>query len=646
MLRREGNVIGSPIEPNTNSATGVFRISAGQQNINLAKFPPHLDTPPAPKFVSILRGTYPETGGTNNNPVTGSGMTAGTIRMRIAEGVADWESSSSTNNAINQILETDTGNAGPDISGYFVEVTGSDHSSFSAGETRSCFGTLFVSAQYACRYTTTETIQQATNLPNFGTPLEYQDNFFDINLNSVNGSGSLTNRLGNTGLVGMPKDGDYQVTVYTQNAGGKRSTGVTSNKIKIGPRTDTSNLGPEGIPTCDILLIGGGAAAGECKGVGSAGAGGAASVVIAYSADVRSSGNSQGVWVGTGGVNSSGNASYFNANGGASSNGSLYSRGGGKGADAGFDGSSYHIVDASAGGCGGGSISDFYFSAGGILTSGFGEAGLAGNMTAITNGFSSGGFNGTNFSCDQVYVFENVGGGYQATANDTLVYPIFGGALSSYISNVVNGNWGGGGGGTRSPGNSTWTYGVPGNPGEGISVIWATPGVSSALPNLKRQPFNQQGARNIDGTNSIDCNGHYAAGGQSGDGGAQVAKGGPGLGNWMMGNRTSTVQGMDGSNITYNKNGFPNTGSGGGATHSSQTSFASNASRFGGNGADGICVIRFTKDWWDSRKSITTFSRPTALGEADNNSTQSGMKYAEHNGYIYVVWHGNGSITW
>ena len=37
MLRRDGNVIGNPIPTNTSSATGVFRIAAGQQKNILTK---------------------------------------------------------------------------------------------------------------------------------------------------------------------------------------------------------------------------------------------------------------------------------------------------------------------------------------------------------------------------------------------------------------------------------------------------------------------------------------------------------------------------------------------------------------------------------------------------------------------------------
>ena len=84
MNRRDGNVIGNPIQTNNTSATGVFRISATQQKKILTKFPPHADAPEPPLYVSTLRGYIGHTTQPGEGLSPDSSLRTGDLLIRIA----------------------------------------------------------------------------------------------------------------------------------------------------------------------------------------------------------------------------------------------------------------------------------------------------------------------------------------------------------------------------------------------------------------------------------------------------------------------------------------------------------------------------------------------------------------------------------
>ena len=179
MLRRDGNVIGNPIETNSTSATGVFRISASQQKNILAKFPPHAVDPLPPQHVSVLKGNIGHASSFSEGLSPDYSLLNGDLLLRIAS-PKNWEDRSGSAFSSFQILDTDEFHGlGVGIAGYSVEITAQDPSSTfygSAQYTRSAFGTIFITAGVASNFTTIEETENTNNLPNLGTAFEDQDN--------------------------------------------------------------------------------------------------------------------------------------------------------------------------------------------------------------------------------------------------------------------------------------------------------------------------------------------------------------------------------------------------------------------------------------------------------------------------------------
>ena len=125
----------------------VFRIAVGQQKNILTKFPPPASEPSPPQFVSILGGGFPYQGQNfpdDSNVVTGSGLTAGTLYIRIA-GPKDFEEPSGTNFSRNQVAKENDGDA--PVTGYHVEIE-----SVSADSNHQGMGTVFINADQVANF--------------------------------------------------------------------------------------------------------------------------------------------------------------------------------------------------------------------------------------------------------------------------------------------------------------------------------------------------------------------------------------------------------------------------------------------------------------------------------------------------------------
>lgn len=603
MLRRDGNVIGNPIATNDSSATGVFRISATQQKKILTKFPPHVEAPEKPLFVSTLRGNIESTTQPGEGLSPDVSLRTGTLLIRIAS-PQDYEPRTGSAFSANTILEQDGFDGFAPITGYSVEITMSTSGSYSASEARSAFGTLFLTAGVANTFFSnngTLANENFVNLPRVGTPFEDSDNSFLINLDEV--SSGPVNRTGNTGLVGMPKDGNYSIRVFTENSAGKVSSATQSNNV-ICSHSHTSNqtIDPPGFQYFDILVQGAGASSGRVIGQGSSGAGGGGAMVISYAHEHKSNtGSTYTVTVGTGAANS---------NGGDSSVMGITARGGGRGANAGFvstaGGTHYFFSAALAGGCGGGNV--------GL------QGGTAGAMSAL-NGGSTGGRTGNtsqatsviSYSATFAHVFENVGGGFQISAGDTL-RTLYSEAHITRIQTNTPVTIAHGGGGIGAAGNAgnTGNQGIGGN---GKYIKWATPGISAKIPQMDRTPFQITNMGNIDGgSDESDTNrrnrGFYGAGGNGFNSNQFTNRGGGGLGKFEAQNFSSTVDGF-----TYSATGVNGTGAGGGSIRSNNND--ANSVFDGNAGGDGIVIIRMANGQYsnfDTRPHVTGSYDETAIG--------------------------------
>ena len=676
MLRRDGNVIGSPIETTQSSGTGVFRIASGQQKQILAKFPEHVELPEKPSFVTCLRGrtpAYPDTATSTASPAgryPNSALETGQILIRIAS-PQDWEDRSSSAYAANTVLEEERDYAGKaTITGYSVEITMKDTGTDADGvggnwthelsynflqngvltnATRSAFGTIFLPIEdnVDCKFFTNITSENNNrNLPNIGTPFEDEDNVYNIILDNV--TAGPVNRTGNTGLRGMPKDAYYSIRVFAENAKGASVSATESNEIDCTyDRADTRNylLGvdyglafptssvfpkrPPGSYYLDFMLLGGGAAAGNVRGTGYSGGGGSGAMVIAYGYRLKKPEKTYNITIGTGGINS---------NGGNSSAFGCIAVGGGKGASAGRYSTAqttFFVSAAQSGGSGGGQLGTYGTSIG---------------ITSLFNGGSTGGRTGnssgpsytmpnTEFDPGIMNVYENPGGGFQISAADVL--------RSFYseqtITNVTNtktiptGYGGGGVGNLGGTGNQN-TFDYP-TAGAGKYIRWATPGICSLIPQVGRIPYNNQNMYNTIGrspetnqpTNFPSNKGFFGAGGSAYHGSWTVAPGGHGLARF----ENSTQQSVN-DGITYSANAIHGLGAGGGAVGSNNND--ANSFFQGGNGGDGICIIRMARsahhppEWSDTFNiyygiSCTGSFQTTAVGS-----------------YVYFIFDGDGTF--
>nr|BDD47841.1 hypothetical protein 14 [Burkholderiaceae bacterium] len=602
MHRRDGNVIGNPIATNDANATGVFRISATQQKKILTKFPPHAEAPEKPLFVSTLRGRIESTTQPGEGLSPDLSLRTGTLLIRIASPQNYKERTSSAFSAF-QILDDDFDGFAP-ITGYSVEITMSTSGAYSASEARSAFGTLFLTAGVANSFFSNNgTNENFVNLPRVGTPFEDSDNSFLINLDEV--SSGPVNRTGNTGLVGMPKDGNYSIRVFTENSAGKVSSATESNNVICShSHTNNQTIDPPGYQYFDILVQGAGASSGRVIGQGSSGAGGAGAMVISYAHEHKSFlGSTYTVTVGTGG---------FNANGGDSSVMGITARGGGRGANVGFvstaGGTHYFHSAALAGGCGGGNVGLQGGTAGAMFAlNGGSTGGRTGNSSQATNTLAS-------YSATFAHVFENVGGGFQISAGDTLRTLYSEGHITRIQTNVpITVAHGGGGIGAAGNAGNMGHQGIGGN---GKYIKWATPGISAKIPQMDRTPFgisnmgNVDGGSNEAGSTANRNRGFYGAGGNGFNSNQFTNRGGGGLGKFETQNFQSTMDGF-----TYSATGVNGTGAGGGSIRSNNND--TNSVFDGRMGGDGIVIIRMANGQYsnfDTRPHVTGSYDETAVG--------------------------------
>ena len=130
----------------TKYATGVFRISATQQKNILTKFPPPADRPDPPLYVSTLRGFIESTDQPGEGLSPDLSLQMETCYIRIAS-PQNYKARTNSAFSANQILDQDEFDGFADIIGYSVEITMETNTNvYSAAETRSAFGTLFLTA--------------------------------------------------------------------------------------------------------------------------------------------------------------------------------------------------------------------------------------------------------------------------------------------------------------------------------------------------------------------------------------------------------------------------------------------------------------------------------------------------------------------
>ena len=165
-----------------------------------------------------------------------------------------------TNSAFsaNQILDQDEFDGFADIIGYSVEITMETNTNvYSAAETRSAFGTLFLTAGVASTFFSNNgTIENSINLPKSGTPFEDDDKSYLISLNDV--SVGPVNRTGNTGLGWYAKRCKlFHKGLYRKCS--RKSIFTESNQVYCVHNHNSNQLiDPPGYQYYDILVIGGG----------------------------------------------------------------------------------------------------------------------------------------------------------------------------------------------------------------------------------------------------------------------------------------------------------------------------------------------------------------------------------------------------
>ena len=248
MVKRIGNVIGTPVEPTSTSASGCFRITAQQQgNINTS-FPRKQTRGDNPRQVSILGCTYSVLSG-------GTYHATGDLLLRFAapdnwiprsdyvEKVNNYPNENQANeHARNNIPET---NSDFEENGYTAIIT-----NHTTGQVEEYHVTATVASVLSRDFLQTS---DTSTLPRFESPLTFDDGHAKISLQTFNPAS------GGSGLSGT-----YTAQVFSKTAElGERKT----NDPLVGDSTasnySNSAMISNNVRQVDLVLVSGGGAGGR-----------------------------------------------------------------------------------------------------------------------------------------------------------------------------------------------------------------------------------------------------------------------------------------------------------------------------------------------------------------------------------------------
>ncbi len=621
-MKRIGNVIGTPVEPTSSSASGCFRITAQQQrNINTT-FPKKDVRGDNPRDVSIMAFTYSVLSG-------GTYAITGEMILRFA-GEEDLIPRSDYINSAEDGGVGNIGNTGfatnmaqnlftrPNDNGFSAIAYSAIITNHTTGQTEE----FHVSSDLACKtqrvlYSTSD----SSGLPRFESPLTFDDNHKTISLSSFR--------------TGSGLNGTYTAQVFTKSAQmGERNP----NNPIIGDPTaanySNSAICANGVRAVDLVLVAGGGAGGRVLNTNNnadfgCGSGGAGGVMVAYHVPV-SAGVTYNISVGQGGDTLNGtSAGAWNGTG--SSAIGCFVPGGGHGAFIEYvqNSAGNGIIAAGDGGSGGGSISRGGQS---NLARQNGHAGLStisASATFVVGGkYELYGFDGGHVPGGN-WLQENVSGDIEAASANSSYAEILGTgqARNKLMGNFGNQNVGGIGGAAGGFG-TTVEGQFDGQPG--IYISWATPDIVNttlfsptpvsqnlSLPQINGLAnYNVWVERHIGDVNNAGNTprtqtqrGYYAGSG-SNERDEMMGKGGGGYGrrvrsSWSQNQANYSVTLADGSTtFTHSCDGISGTGGGGGAVWSDNCNNTNSLPyAAGGKGGSGIVLIRLP------RKQLTKVTR-------------------------------------
>lgn len=620
MVKRIGNVIGTPVEPTSTSASGCFRITAQQQgNINTS-FPRKQTRGDNPRQVSILGCTYSVLSG-------GTYHATGDLLLRFAapdnwiprsdyvEKVNNYPNESQANeHARNNIPET---NSDFEENGYTAIIT-----NHTTGQVEEYHVTATVASVLSRDFLQTS---DTSTLPRFESPLTFDDGHAKISLQTFNPAS------GGSGLSGT-----YTAQVFSKTAElGERKT----NDPLVGDSTasnySNSAMISNNVRQVDLVLVSGGGAGGRTYNLGSinnrrfgCGSGGAGGVLIGYNVPtVPDITILNEITVGQGGDATGASAGIWNGTG--SSAIGCFIPGGGHGAWIDFitNSAGVNMLPAGNGACGGGSVSAFEVSADGRFAGRAGLSTISASATLVVGGlYELHGKPGGRIPGHNDFINEsnaNSLGIEAASANSVIANDIGynGTAWRKATGDFGNSNAGGIGGAAGAYGGSI-EHAFDGCPG--VYISWATPDVALlsaksapipvstagsgfTIPQLDGIPFYNQfvdnhiGDRN--GTRNQTQRGYYGGSGSS-ERQESPGKGGGGIGRRLRNNATQSesqnTSMANGVNITYSADAVAGTGGGGGAVYADRLNNNNGALSpgdyaVGGKGGSGIVIIRLPR---------------------------------------------------
>ena len=602
-MKRIGNVIGTPTEPTSTSASGTFRITAQQQrNINTS-FPQKALRRDLPYNVSILAYGY-------SALVAGSYQFTGEIILRFADpekwvDKEDYANVNANTAFISSHVFRDETGRNSVHSGFRARVT--NHTN-QRTLTYTFSGTANVGSKV--QRSNVNTADSAA-LPTLTDALTYDDKYYTLSLQSFKQSATDSSAV----------NGTYTVQVFNQESLGDIPADEL-NLIQDDPTqqnySNSAAIVGSGCRQVDLLLVAGGGAGGQIReyynnpNTGnrpdiSSGSGGGGGILVGYAVPVPAS--TFTITVGLGGNKY---ASAGAANGGGSSAIGCYVPGGGHGAWAGL--SSANIVAGGNGGCGGGSVSFESHSVSARMTGRAGLSTISASSTLVTGGLyflygnDGGFFAGGNYMSEANAATLSI---EAFTANSSYAIKYNSGTVRNKAIGNQNQNDGGGIGGGAGHIGSIQAGARRGS--NGVYVSWATPGLThlsslsphpvsagtTTLPLITGIAYNNSFHHTNDGTQGgpLDDSqaGYFGASGSS-ERNEMPGKGGGGIGqrrnNANFSAQTSqSVSGLIG-NITVSADGIHGTGGGGGSIFAQRMNSVGPGVMFGGSGGNGIVVIR------------------------------------------------------
>lgn len=605
-MKRIGNVIGTPVEPTSSSASGCFRITAQQQrNIN-ASFPKKDVRGDNPRDVSIMAFQYSAlSGGTYH--ITGEMI----LRFAAPDNWIDRSDYSTKVNGIGNGTShasykyTDENDNSFAESGYTAIVT-----NHTTGQVEEFHVTSTMGSIISRDYTSTG---DSSQLPRFESPLTFDDKHVTFSLREFNPA------AGGDGLSGT-----YTAQVFSKSAEmGERNPNDTSINNPTAANYSNSAICTRGIRQVDIVLVSGGAAGGRLYNPGSnssrdfgTGGGGAGGVLIGYNVPVEG-GIDYVISVGQGGDTNGASAGIWNGTG--SSALGCYIPGGGHGAFMDFINNSagVNMLPAGNGACGGGSVSRDHVSNAGRIAGRAGLSTISASSTLVVGGmYELHGKDGGYLPGSNNFISEgnaNANGLEAATVNSTYAFDLGynGTAWRKAVGQFGNSTVGCPGGGAGAYGGSI-EAGIDGNPG--IYISWATPDLAHtslftgpipvsadvSLPQIDGIPYvSSYTERHIGDQGGPRANSQKGYFGGSGSSERQEGpgKGGGGIGRRLRNNITASdqqnVAKASGGTMTISANAVAGTGGSGGAIWSDNLSGSySTAWVAGGLGASGIVLVR------------------------------------------------------